>query len=83
VSEWFIVPALEVGVRKHHGFKSRPFRGTDLFMIIGIDDSGDFESTEVGLYAAVLIRPKKQAKIEKIFLDWEKLFLTPQKKGKK
>jgi hypothetical protein len=43
----------------------------DTGMIIGIDDSGDYESAPIGLYAAVLIRPKKQSKIKQRFLEWE------------
>ena len=40
-------------------------------MIIGIDDSGSFEKEELGMFAAVYIRPKKRDKLERIFLDWE------------
>jgi len=51
-------------------------------MIIGIDDSGDYDSAPVGLYAAILIRPKKQAKIEQHFLKWEgKLPSSVKKNG--
>jgi hypothetical protein len=41
-------------------------------MIIGIDDSGNFETDEVSFYASAFIRPKRKAKIEKVFLEWEK-----------
>lgn len=40
-------------------------------MIIGIDDSGDFETDPKSLYAAVFIRPKKYDRIIKTFTSWE------------
>lgn len=40
-------------------------------MIIGIDDSGDFESDSRSLYAAIFIRPKKYDKIVEVFSSWE------------
>ena len=40
-------------------------------MIIGIDDSGNFESDSKSLYAAIFIRPKKYDKIVKVFTSWE------------
>lgn len=40
-------------------------------MIIGIDDSGNFESDKISFYVAVLIRPKKYKKISDVFLAWE------------
>lgn len=40
-------------------------------MIIGIDDSGNFDSDDISFYAAVLIRPKCFLKIQQVFLTWE------------
>jgi len=40
-------------------------------MIIGIDDSGNFNSDPASLYAAIFIRPKRYKKIESKFLAWE------------
>lgn len=40
-------------------------------MIIGIDDSGNFESDSKSLYAAIFIRPKKYDKIVEVFSSWE------------
>jgi len=40
-------------------------------MIIGIDDSGDFETHSQGMYAAVFIRPKKAEHIKRKFEEWE------------
>lgn len=40
-------------------------------MIIGIDDSGNFETDPKSLYAAIFIRPKKYDKIVEVFSSWE------------
>lgn len=40
-------------------------------MIIGIDDSGDFNTDSISFYAAVFIRPKKYNRIIDKFLEWE------------
>ena len=40
-------------------------------MIVGIDDSGSFKDEDMGLFAAVYIRPKKYEKLKKIFESWE------------
>lgn len=40
-------------------------------MIIGIDDSGNFQNDKMSFYAAAFIRPKKYEKIKKVFLKWE------------
>lgn len=40
-------------------------------MIIGIDDSGNFETDDLSFFAAALIRPTKYKKIERVFIEWE------------
>ena len=40
-------------------------------MIVGIDDSGNFNTDSLSFYAAIFIRPKRYLKIKKIFLEWE------------
>jgi hypothetical protein len=40
-------------------------------MIVGIDDAGDFKSKDLGMFAAVYIRPKKLDKIRLVFEKWE------------
>jgi hypothetical protein len=50
-------------------------------MIIGIDDSGDFDDDRLGFFVAVFIRPKKHRKIGQIFQEWEAT-LPPDTKDK-
>ena len=40
-------------------------------MIIGIDDSGNFETDDLSFFAAALIRPTKYKKIERVFIEGE------------
>ena len=40
-------------------------------MLIGIDDSGNFESDKYSLFATVYIRPRKARQIKKRFETWE------------
>lgn len=40
-------------------------------MIIGIDDSGNFDSDKLSFYASVFIRPKKYKQIKTKFILWE------------
>jgi hypothetical protein len=41
-------------------------------MIIGIDDSGNFQSDKLSMFAAIFIRPKKAKNIKKAFEKWER-----------
>lgn len=40
-------------------------------MIIGIDESGNFETDQFSVSAAVYIRPRKADKIRNVFEEWE------------
>jgi len=49
-------------------------------MIVGIDDSGSFKDEQIGMFAAVYIRPKKYEKLKQVFEEWEKVLPEESKK---
>lgn len=50
-------------------------------MIIGIDDSGNFETDSRSLYAAVFIRPKRYNRIIEVFSSWEESLPASVREG--
>lgn len=40
-------------------------------MIVGIDDSGNFDTDPMSFYAAIFIRLRRYLKIQKVFLECE------------
>jgi hypothetical protein len=50
-------------------------------MIIGIDDSGNFNTDPLSFFVAVMIRPNKRKGIEKKFRQWERQLPESSKKN--